>query len=172
MRRSFARVALWLLRCRVQPGDVMRRLGQVPLGRVIVVSNHVSLIDGIVLALASPVPMAFGVDSDFSVRNRWTAAGLRLLVAMGYGYVVPLDSRSALGARALLRYLQAGHPVMVFPAGEIGVGGVEREQPGVRWLAVKAGAEVVQAQIVGAERSRLFGRARDRQWWPAITVRF
>lgn len=136
----------------------------------IVCANHVSMLDGIVIALASPVPLTFAVDPAYSRHSPVARLGLALLSKAGLGNVVPMDMGSPFGLRALRRALDAGRSVMVFPEGRISPDG--RPQPllpGAIWLHRASAAPVVWFSIAGAERSRLFAKA-GRRWWPAVTV--
>jgi 1-acyl-sn-glycerol-3-phosphate acyltransferase len=140
-------------------------------GRVIVCANHVSLLDGVLIALVSPSPLVFGVDPDFSRRSPIAMRGMAILSWLGFGRVVPIDARSPFGIRALAKALAAGENVMLFPEGRIAPTGARlADQPGATWLRDRASARIVWASIVGADRSRLFAKA-GRELWPRITIR-
>ena len=129
-------------------------------GRVIVCANHVSLLDGLIVAFASPAPLVFGVDTDFSRRSWLIGRCLALLSFLGFGRVVPIDGNSPFGVRALYKALASGESVMIFPEGRISeTGDPLPEQPGVAWLAERVGAPVVRIQISGAENSRFFAKS-------------
>ncbi|WP_207002562.1 1-acyl-sn-glycerol-3-phosphate acyltransferase [Trinickia mobilis] len=138
----------------------------------VVTCNHVSLLDGVIVALASPVPLAFAVDTDFARRSRGAVMGLKALAWLGFGVVVPLDSTAPFGMRELMRRLRHGESVMVFPEGRISVNG-ERgtDAPGLQWLIDRTGSKVVPLEIRGAERSILFAK-RGCHWWPRISLIF
>ncbi|WP_454875472.1 1-acyl-sn-glycerol-3-phosphate acyltransferase [Paraburkholderia xenovorans] len=140
-------------------------------GRVIVCANHVSLLDGVLIALVSPSPLVFGVDPDFSRRSPIAMRGMATLAWMGFGRIVPIDARSPFGIRALAKALEAGENVMLFPEGRIAPTGARLvDQPGATWLCHRTSARIVWASIAGAERSRLFAKA-GRELWPRITIR-
>ena len=163
-------VALRLLRVRASYSPASVEL--LRQGRVIVCANHVSLLDGVIVALASPVPLTFGVDTDFSRRSKIASRGMAALAWLGFGAVVPVDGASPFGIRALLKALDRGETVMVFPEGRISeTGRPQPEQPGVTWLVRRAGAPVLRVRIRGAERSRFFAKA-GREFWPRIEVDF
>lgn len=169
--RSVVRVLLLrLLRVRAtySPGTVelMRK------GRVVVCANHVSLLDGLVVALASPAPLVFGVDTDFSVRSKTARRGMAALAFLGFGAVVPVDMGSPFGIRALVKALDRGDSIMLFPEGRISeLGQVQPHQPGLAWLVARSGAPLLRVQISGAERSRFFAK-EGRDFWPRIDVQF
>jgi acyl-[acyl-carrier-protein]-phospholipid O-acyltransferase/long-chain-fatty-acid--[acyl-carrier-protein] ligase len=145
-------------------------IGLITRGGTLVVSNHVSLLDGVLIVLSSPVPLAVGVDGDYSRRNPLTAAGMRFLSWLGYGWVVPLDQASPFGMRKLKRSLSDGRAVLLFPEGRISPDGREQpHMPGAGWLVTSVGAPVVRARIQGAEKSRFFAKA-GKQLWPEIVI--
>lgn len=163
-------VALRLLRVRATYS--LASIEQLQAGRVLVCANHVSLLDGVVIALASPRPLVFAVDTDYSRRSWAAVRGMGLLAALGFGRVVPVDARSPFGIRALRQALAEGEAVMVFPEGRISeTGRPLPEQPGVAWLARVSKAPVIRVSIAGAERSRFFAKAGDALW-PRIEVVF
>lgn len=141
-------------------------------GNSIVHANHVSLLDGILVALASPRPLVFAVDTDFSRRSTTSRLGLRFLEKMGFGLVVPLDCSAPFGMRTLKRALLDGSNVMVFPEGAISPSGCRQtDKPGLCWLKEKSGARLIEVRISGAEQSKLFAK-NGTHWWPRITLSF
>lgn len=143
--------------------------------QAIVCSNHVSLLDGVIVALASPVPLAFAVDTAFSRKSKSKVAwsGMRVLAWLGYGSVVPIDSSSPFGIRSLCAALRRGESVMLFPEGCISkTGDAGPDQPGIGWLTAKhPQAAIVRIQILGAEQSQLFAKSGTRLW-PSIRIEF
>lgn len=139
-------------------------------GPVLVLGNHQSFLDGIVVALASPMPLIFAVDVAFARDNRWTRALFGWMSRRGLGTVVPVARGQPAGLRSLLHALHAGAAVMVFPEGRISRNGMALpERPGAQWLARKSGARVVRIEIRGAHRSRIFGK-EGCQWRPRIDL--
>lgn len=168
-RESLRSIALRLLRVRVTyQAATVNLLQREP---VIVCANHVSLLDGVIVAFASPVPLTFGVDTDFSRRSKTASAGLAVLSWFGFGTVVPIDSKSPHGIRALSRALRQGESVMIFPEGGIGDGSPAPDKPGLEWLQKRTGAPVVWISIIGAEKSKLFAKS-GTHLWPRIRINF
>ncbi|ART61460.1 hypothetical protein CBP36_21060 (plasmid) [Acidovorax carolinensis] len=169
LRQLLRSVALRVMRVRVTYTAVACRLRQ---GQSIVCSNHVSLLDGLIVALSSPVPLTFGVDTDYSKRSIVASAGMSVLAWMGYGSVVPVDDRSPFGMRSLAKALERGESVMLFPEGSISEDGAPREdRPGVAWLARRSGVPIIRIRIQGAERSSFFAKS-GTELWPSIEVHF
>lgn len=141
-------------------------------GRTIVCANHVSLLDGVLIALVSPVPLVFGVDPDFSRDSIGAIRGMAFLAWLGFGQVVPMDTQSPFGLRSLAKALSCGKNVMLFPEGRISPSGRRMtDLPGAAWLATRSGAQIVWVRISGAEKSRFFSKA-GRDIWPRIEIYF
>ncbi|MBB5547398.1 1-acyl-sn-glycerol-3-phosphate acyltransferase [Paraburkholderia fungorum] len=138
----------------------------------ILVCNHVSLLDGIIVALASPVPLAFAVDTEYSRGAGGSTRLLQMLAWLGFGKIVPVDATAPFGIRSLLTELMRGGRVMVFPEGRISATGQRGgDQPGVKWLTDRSGVAVAELEIRGAEQSRLFAKSGSALW-PRIRLLF
>lgn len=141
-------------------------------GPVILACNHVSLLDGLLIAFASPIPLVFTSETLYSRKRLHTRLLFKVLSLMGYGWVLQLDSTAPMGLRATLRQLAMGRSVLIFPEGKIvRVGESSIEMPGLAWLATRSGAPVIRIRIEGAEHSRIFAKNGGR-WWPSITIHF
>lgn len=162
------RLVLKALRVNVTYGDVSQRL--LSGGPLLVTCRHFSLLDGVIIAFASPRPMVFPVTTKHSVRNRFTHYGLRCLEALRLGRVVAMDSDHPVAARTLLRALEDGEAVMLFPEGRIAK--PDEDLPDMRgtdWLRRRARVEVARIDLSGVERSRLFAPSGDLLW-PKIAL--
>ncbi len=169
-RRIVAKVLLALLRVRVVYRDAT--LTTLRAGPAVVVCNHVSYLDGVLLALASPVPMVFTSELEFARLRWWSRIGMAGLARMGFGSVQPLDLQSPFGLRSCVRSLRAGRSVVLFPEGRISPDGRGlQRQPGAAWLAERADVPVVALRVDGAHRSWLFAKG-GTQLWPRILLVF
>lgn len=127
----------------------------------IITANHTSLLDGPALAWLAPRPILFAVDPAFAAHRFWRPALLTYATMIGTGcHMVAMEPGSPRGLRALLRELQAGGWVCLFPEGGIGTG---RRYPGVDWLARRADAPVHELRI----ETRGWGKLR----WPVAVGR-
>lgn len=134
-------------------------------GGAIVVSNHVSYMDAILLGSASPRPIQFIV-------LQWMYDLLLLRwFYWGMGTIPVRAGTDARGIRRALRVLRDGRLVGVFPEGTRSPDGqVGDAQPGVALLAALSGVPVVPVFIAGARESMGVGSGFPR---PArIHVRF
>ena len=116
-------------------------------GPVVVVANHIGLMDGPVLVGALPRPVAVLVREGMFVGPLGT-----LLRASGQISVGADDGgRSALAAAR--SHLRGGGAVAVFPEGSRGRGDASDARAGAAWLALNAQAPVVPAAVLGARRT-------------------
>lgn len=118
-------------------------------GPAIVVSNHASYMDPILLGSAAPRPIQFivlGWMYDL-VLLRWFYWGMDTIPVRGEGQ----DSR---GVRRALRVLSGDRVVGIFPEGTRSPDGrLSDARPGAAMLAALSGAPVVPAYIDGARDS-------------------
>ena len=137
----------------------------------LVVANHVSYIDGPLLACVSPHALTYAVTAEFAKHPVWRRA-LDVLVRCGLGRYVPVDPSSPFGMRDILRALHAGQGAMVFPEGGITRDGLLAPlQPGAAIAAMRSGRMILPVRIRGLERS-VFGKVkgRRRSWLPPVSV--
>lgn len=100
----------------------------------IITANHCGWLDGPVLALITPRSILFGVDPWFLWH--WSCGPMLRGWARVTGCsMVPMAKGSLWGLRAMLKHLEAGGWVCLFPEGGIGTGVVH---PGAAWLQVRS----------------------------------
>src|SRR3546814_489589 len=161
IRRETGRFCVRLLmRCIGAPMRV-RGVENLPAGSAIVVCNHASYVDGIVLTAALPRRYSFVVQDGAA---RWPLVG-QCLTRMGVIYVNRNDARAgARTTRALMHKLQAGEPLAIFAEGTF------KPEPGLLpfkvgafLIAERCGVPIVPAALRGSRR--LYGGGRRLPRW-------
>lgn len=144
----------------------VRGTENLPAGPCIVVSNHASYIDGLVMTAALPTRFHFVVQHGVA---SWFYAGT-VLKRMGYRFVNRSSARAgAVQTRALLRDIKAGESLAIFAEGTFKAEpGLLPFKNGAFMLAAKAGVPVVPVTIRGTRR--LLGGATMRFRWSPVTV--
>jgi 1-acyl-sn-glycerol-3-phosphate acyltransferase len=144
-------------------------LGHLPAtGPYIVAANHHNYLDGVVLQLVTPRPIAFLV-----MPRVWRATPLHPPFHRHIGSILINLARPDVGAvRRALGRLAEGGVVGIFPEGPFSVRGrLERGLPGVALLALRSGVPVVPAGIAGTYEA-LTGRACYIPRRARLAVRF
>ncbi|WP_084078372.1 1-acyl-sn-glycerol-3-phosphate acyltransferase [Demequina sp. NBRC 110057] len=124
----------------------VRGVGNIPAdGPVIIVGNHVGLIDGPVLHGVIPR------GSHFLIGSHMFRGALGVLLRGAQQIEVVDSGRDAL-ARGLA-VLRRGDVVGVFPEGTRGAGRADAVHGGAAWLAIQSGAPIVPTALVGTRHT-------------------
>ncbi len=134
-------------------GMPLRVRGQenLPPGQCVVVANHASYLDGVVMCAALPPRFGFVIKREM---NDVPVAGL-LLRRIGSEFVERFNRhKGATDARRVIRTAAGGHSLVFFPEGtftpEIGLG---KFHTGAFAIAARAACPVVPAVILGTRRN-------------------
>lgn len=135
--------------------------------RAIIAPNHVSFMDGPVLNSILPAHAAFAIDTGIA-QAWWVKPFLGLIKS----YL--LDPTRPLATRDLVREVQGGETLVIFPEGRLTVtGGLMKVYDGAAMIADKGDAVVVPVRIRGLERSPwsyLRSSQIRKSWFPKVTV--
>ncbi|TAN52032.1 MAG: acyl-[ACP]--phospholipid O-acyltransferase, partial [Rhodospirillales bacterium] len=134
--------------------------------KAVVVVNHVSFLDAILMAAFLPKKPTFAVNS-FIARLWWVRPFLSVVEAY------PMDPTNPMSTKGLIHAVQEGRTCVIFPEGRITVtGALMKIYEGPGMIADKSQAPIVPVRIDGAQYtpfSRLKGKLR-RRWFPPITI--
>lgn len=134
-------------------------------GRVLVIANHESFLDGLLLGLFLPFRATFVVHTTV-LRNTW----FRLILSQ-VPYLA-VDPTSPLAMKKVINLLEAGEPVVIFPEGRITLtGSLMKVYDGPGFVAAKTDATILPVRLDGPARSyfsRLSGHY-PRSLFPKIT---
>ena len=123
-------------------------------GPVLIIANHQSFLDPILLSLACPRRLIFLARKTL-FQSSWFAWLLRSLGG------VPMDQEGVAkeGLKAILSYLQAGEAVVVFPEGmRTADGQLSPFKPGIQLLLKRVQAALVPVGIAGAFEALPYSR--------------
>jgi len=126
--------------------------------------------DGIIVAFASPVPLVCAVNKHHAEEVFATSLLLKSMEKLGFGEVIALDKDNPNGIRSMVRAIDQGKNILIFPAGGFGESGELPEMRGLNWIVKQTGAKVERIRLRGADRSKLFSYGDD--WWPRVWLRF
>ncbi|HEV8678548.1 MAG TPA: acyl-[ACP]--phospholipid O-acyltransferase, partial [Stellaceae bacterium] len=182
-----AGVALWI--CRLLPQDTLRMLARILLrlayrvelrglehvaaagDRAVIVPNHVSYLDGPLIAAFLPGYPMFAIDTAQAAR--WWVKPL-----LAGADIFPMDPARPMATKSLVKAVQAGRQCVIFPEGRLNVtgGALMKIYDGPALIADKGDAAVLPVRIDGAEftpfsrlAARTGGRLR-RHWFPRLTI--
>ncbi|MET1112220.1 MAG: acyl-[ACP]--phospholipid O-acyltransferase [Allosphingosinicella sp.] len=156
--KSLLRALLRLLyRVEVTGAANMPRPGE----RAVVVVNHVSFLDALLLAAFLPGKPTFAIHTRMA-RAWWVRPFLGLFEAF------PVDPTNPMSAKAMVRAVREGRTLVIFPEGRITVtGALMKVFDGPGMVADKSDAPIVPVRIDGAQYSpfsRLRGKVRLRSF--------
>ncbi|MDR2548811.1 MAG: bifunctional acyl-ACP--phospholipid O-acyltransferase/long-chain-fatty-acid--ACP ligase [Desulfobulbus sp.] len=134
--------------------------------RLLVVANHESFLDGLLLGLFLPLRPVFVVHTVVA-KNRF----FRLVLSL-VDYLA-VDPTNPIAMKKVVRLLESGRPVVIFPEGRITTtGSLMKVYDGPAFVAAKTGATILPVRLDGASRSyfsRLSGKNR-KSFFPKIHI--
>ncbi len=135
-------------------------------GPMVIVSNHVTWIDGMLMNAFIPGDTLFAINTH--VFKTWWG-GLTALFAD----MLPVDPTSPMATRVMIKAVESGRRLVIFPEGRLTrTGGLMKVYSGPAVIADKAGATVVPVRLDGVQfsnLSRLRGKMPLRSF-PKVTI--
>ncbi|MDD3668900.1 MAG: AMP-binding protein [Alphaproteobacteria bacterium] len=151
-----------LFRVRVRGASHFREAGR----RVVLIANHASLLDGVLMGIFLPERITFAINSEWA--RKWY-----MPVFGWFADFLPLDPTNPMAIRTLIEAVRENKKIMIFPEGRISVtGGLMKVYEGAGIVAEKAGASLLPIRIDGAQHSK-FSYMADKnrtRWFPRITL--
>ncbi|MBE0531994.1 MAG: acyl-[ACP]--phospholipid O-acyltransferase [Rhodospirillales bacterium] len=162
IKAILSRLFVLLWRAEVEGLEHLKAAGD----KAILVVNHVSLLDGILLAVLLPGRFVYAVNVHWAAKW-WVGWALAL------AEVFTVDPMKPMGLKGLVAKVREGRRCVIFPEGRVTVtGALMKVYEGPGMLAEKADAPVVPVRIEGPQYtifSRLGGKVR-RKWFPKIRI--
>jgi len=135
---------------------------------VLIVANHTSLLDGLLIAAFMPDDVSFAIHTEWS--KKWFMKLFSLFVDFE-----PLNPTNPMSMRALIYKVKSGQKVVIFPEGRITItGGLMKIYEGAGMIAYRTGAKIVPLRISGANFSK-FSYLKNKiktKWFPKIELTF
>jgi acyl-[acyl-carrier-protein]-phospholipid O-acyltransferase/long-chain-fatty-acid--[acyl-carrier-protein] ligase len=151
------------MRLEVEGLDNIKKAGRAP----IIALNHVSFLDGaLALAITEEEPV-FAVD--YKIAQAWWVRPFLKMCRF-----LPLDPTKPMATRSLIKIVNEGNAIGIFPEGRLTVTGtLMKVYDGAAMVADKTGSMIVPVRIDGLERSyfsRLSGGQVRRRFFPKVKV--
>ncbi|MBM7866791.1 AMP-binding protein [Heliomicrobium gestii] len=133
-------------------------------GPLIIMPNHVSFLDPLILGLFLPEDIVFVVNS---------AMAAKIPFALRFRKHITIDPLNPYSVRDIVAAVKGGMSVVLFPEGRITtINGIMKIYDGIAFVAQKTGVPVYPIGIDGPQNSR-FSRLEGkmpRRWFPPITI--
>lgn len=134
--------------------------------RLLIIANHESFLDGLLLGLFLPKKATFVVHTSV-LKNRFFRFFLNLTPHLA------VDPSSPYAMKKVIKRLDAGENVVIFPEGRITLtGALMKVYAGPGFVAAKTGVRILPVHVSGAAQSyfgRLTGK-HPRQLLPQVTL--
>ena len=134
--------------------------------RLLVVANHESFLDGLLLGLFLPFDPVFVVHTGIT-------KNLFFRIVLSLSDYLAVDPTSPMAIKRIIKLVEGGRPVVIFPEGRITVtGSLMKVYEGPAFVAAKTGATILPVRLDGPARtffSRISGKY-PRRLLPRITI--
>ena len=134
--------------------------------RKIIIANHVSYLDAILLAAFLPEVPTFAINTE--IAKIWWIRPLLIFVR-----VYPIDVNNPMAIKSLTKLVRTGTPVVIFPEGRLTVtGGLMKIYQGPGLMAVRGDADLMPVQLDGVQYSYFsyLGNKMKRRLFPRISM--
>ena len=137
-------------------------------GPTIIIANHQSFLDGLILGVMLPVSPVFVVNTQIVQRPllRWIMSMIEYLA---------VDPSNPMAIKAIIRLVESGRPIVIFPEGRITTtGSLMKIYEGSAFVAAKTAATILPVIIHGGTFSSLSRMHQEHpvRWFPRITLTY
>lgn len=161
MRFIFHKLFMVLFRVRIEG-----LLTKPESNRLMIIANHESFLDGVILGLFLPYDPVFVVHTSV-LRNPFFRAVLKLVDYLA------VDPANPMAVKTVIKLIEEGRPVVIFPEGRITeTGSLMKVYDGPAFIAARTGATILPVRLDGPARS-YFGRTPGnypRRLFPKVTI--
>lgn len=134
----------------------------------IIIANHQSFLDGLILGVMLPVKPVFVINTQIA-----RSPLMRFLLSISEYLTV--DPTNPMAIKQIIRLVESGRPVVIFPEGRITTtGSLMKIYEGSAFVAVKTAASILPVVIEGAHFSPLSRMHQEHptRWFPRITLTY
>jgi len=134
--------------------------------KAVIVANHVSFLDGPLLASFWPGTPSFAINTQ--IAEKWWAR-----LAFPFFDFLPMDPTNPMAVKTLVRTVEKGEQIVIFPEGRITVtGALMKVYEGPGTIALHADAPILPVRIDGAQYSKFskLGKRLKTRWFPKVTI--
>ncbi|MCB6181995.1 bifunctional acyl-ACP--phospholipid O-acyltransferase/long-chain-fatty-acid--ACP ligase [Leeia sp. TBRC 13508] len=136
--------------------------------RLLIIANHQSFLDGLLIGLFLPIKPIFVVNTAISKQPLFKV----LLSMVDY---LAVDPTQPMAMKKIVKLVESGQPIVIFPEGRITItGNLMKVYEGPAFVAAKTGATLCPIQITGASHSyfsRLPG-THPKSLFPQLSLTF
>ncbi|HEX5329846.1 bifunctional acyl-ACP--phospholipid O-acyltransferase/long-chain-fatty-acid--ACP ligase [Sulfuricurvum sp.] len=134
----------------------------------IIIANHQSFLDGLILGLVLPIKPVFVVNTEIAKRPLVRAF-------LSLSEYLAIDPSNPMAIKQIIRLVESGRPVVIFPEGRITTtGSLMKIYEGSAFVTVKTEATIHPVIIEGATFSTLsrMHTEHPKRWFPQITLTY
>ena len=134
--------------------------------RKVIIANHVSYLDAILLTAFLPELPTFAVNTN--IAKKWWMQPLLWFIR-----IYPVDPTNPMAIKSLTALVKNKIPVAIFPEGRLTVTGrLMKVYQGPGMMAIHGDADIIPIQLDGVQFTRFsyLKRKIKQQWFPEITI--
>ena len=134
--------------------------------RVVIVANHISFLDPLILGIYLPEQTVFAIDKNIS-NTWWVKPFLKLSTAY------PVNNANAMAVKSLVNAIKRGKKIIIFPEGRISTtGSLMKVYEGPGAIADKADALILPMRIDGTQYTHFsrMSMLKKRRFFVKVSV--